>query len=144
VDARSDIFSFGSVFYEMLTGRRAFARDSKASTLSAILRQEPTPLGELVKDVPSELTRIVTQCLRKDPARRFQHLDDVRILLEQFREDMDRGTLSGGTGAVLPARRKINQPAIAVVALLGLLAAVLFVWWPTGRDRRRRGRCSRA
>jgi eukaryotic-like serine/threonine-protein kinase len=129
VDARSHIFSFGSVLYEMLTGRRAFASDSKASTLFAILHQEPTPLGDLVKDVPSELTRIVTQCLRKDPARRFQHFDDVRILLEQLREDIDRGTLSGGTGAVLPVRRKIIQPAIAVVALLGLLAAAVFVWW---------------
>src|SRR2546422_531764 len=69
IDARSDIFSFGSVLYEMITGRRAFLGDSRTSTLSAILHQEPKPLAELLEAVPPALGRIITQCLRQGPAR---------------------------------------------------------------------------
>jgi hypothetical protein len=70
VDARSDIFSFGSVLYEMVTGRRAFSGETRISTLSAILHKEPPPL----EDAPPELGRIIARCLRKDPARRTQQL----------------------------------------------------------------------
>ena len=71
VDARSDIFSFGAVLYEMLTGRRAFRADSKLSILSAILKDEPEPASTLRKEIPQELERIITRCLRKNPERRF-------------------------------------------------------------------------
>ena len=74
VDARSDIFSFGAVLYEMVTGRRAFRGDSKLSTLSAILRENPKPPSAIVHDMPRELEKIIARCLRKDPARRFQHM----------------------------------------------------------------------
>ena len=67
VDARSDIFSFGAVLYEMLTGRRAFRGDTKLSILSAILKEEPEPASSLRKEIPQELERIITRCLRKDP-----------------------------------------------------------------------------
>ena len=80
VDARSDIFSFGSVLYEMLTGRGAFQADSKITTLLAILHQEPEP----IEDVPPELDRVVRRCLRKDPERRFQHMGDVKVALEEL------------------------------------------------------------
>ena len=69
VDARSDVFSFGSVLYEMLCGRKAFTGDSAVSTLAAILNRDPAPLGE---EVPRDLERIVARCLRKDRARRWQ------------------------------------------------------------------------
>ncbi len=65
VDARSDIFSFGAVLYEMITGRRAFPGDSTATTLAAILHQEPKPVSELVKSVPRELERIVGSVLEE-------------------------------------------------------------------------------
>src|SRR6266852_7051487 len=74
VDARSDIFSFGSVLYEMTTGRRAFHGDSQIATLSAILKEEPKPASGLVPDVPRDLEMIINRCLRKDPARRFQYM----------------------------------------------------------------------
>jgi serine/threonine protein kinase len=70
VDARSDIFSFGSVLYEMVTGQRAFRGDSKLSTLSAILKEDPKPVSSVVPDVPRDLEKIITHCLRKDPGRR--------------------------------------------------------------------------
>jgi serine/threonine protein kinase/Tfp pilus assembly protein PilF len=87
VDARSDIFSFGTLLYEMVTGRRPFERDSNLSTLAAILYQQPKPVRELAPHVPAELQQIVGRCLRKDPSRRFQHIDDVKVLLEDLRQE---------------------------------------------------------
>ena len=86
VDARSDIFSFGAVLYEMLTGKRAFAGDSIVSILSAILRDEPRPAAEIVPDLPRELDRIITRCLHKDPNCRYQHAGDLKIDLQQVNE----------------------------------------------------------
>lgn len=89
VDARSDIFSFGAVLYEMLTGRRAFQGDSTASTLAAVLKEEPKPAGEIASGLPPESEKILTRCLRKEPERRFQHMDDVKVALE---EEIERGS----------------------------------------------------
>src|SRR5207248_4994056 len=79
-----------SVLYEMVTGRRAFAADSKMSTLSAILKEEPKP----PEGVPPDLEKIIRRCLRKDPARRFQHMDDLKVALEEVREDSESGRLT--------------------------------------------------
>ena len=70
VDARSDIFSFGSVLYEMVTGRRAFEGTNKISTLGAILHTEPKATSEISVGVPTELDKIIVRCLRKDPEGR--------------------------------------------------------------------------
>lgn len=82
VDSRSDIFSFGSVLYEMATGRRAFQGATKAATLSAVLRAEPQPIAEISPDLPEDLQRVAARCLRKDPDRRTRHIDDVKLALE--------------------------------------------------------------
>ncbi len=113
VDARSDIFSFGSVLYEMVTGRRPFEGATRISTLSAILHGEPQPLGDLVPDLPAELEKIISRCLRKDPERRAQHADDIKLALEELREDSASGKLSrasqaGGQAAATPE----EQPAL--------------------------------
>jgi serine/threonine protein kinase/Tol biopolymer transport system component len=84
VDARSDIFTFGAVLYEMVTGRRAFKGDSSLSTLSAVLHQEPEPVSRIAAGIPQQLERIIARCLKKDPGRRFQHMDEVRISLEEL------------------------------------------------------------
>jgi eukaryotic-like serine/threonine-protein kinase len=76
----------------MITGRPAFVGGSTASTLAAILRDEPVRISEVVTTVPPELERIVTRCLRKDPARRFQHMDDVRVELQEIKEDHESGS----------------------------------------------------
>ena len=72
VDSRSDIFSFGSVLYEMATGQRAFAGGSKLSSLSAVMYKDPEPASQKVAEVPPELDRIIARCLKKDPGRRWQ------------------------------------------------------------------------
>jgi serine/threonine protein kinase/Tol biopolymer transport system component len=123
LDARSDIFSFGSVLYEMLTGRRAFRGDSKLATLSAILHQEPAPL----QDVPPELEKLVLRCLRKDPERRTQHLADVKLALEDLKEESDSGKLRVPRQA--PGRRTARWaiPA-AIVLVLATAEAARWLW----------------
>ncbi|NUQ69128.1 MAG: serine/threonine protein kinase, partial [Phycisphaerales bacterium] len=86
LDARTDIFSFGAVLYEMLTGNRPFQGTSSMSVLSAVLTAEPAPLPA---ETPPDLTKIVHRCLRKDPERRFQHMDDLRVALEELKEDSE-------------------------------------------------------
>jgi eukaryotic-like serine/threonine-protein kinase len=94
VDARSDIFSFGVLLYEMVTGQRAFQGDSRLSTLSAVLREEPKPINQIVEGVPRELERIIARCLRKNPERRWQTMADLKVALEDLKEESDSGSLS--------------------------------------------------
>src|SRR5215469_6173605 len=89
VDARSDIFSFGLVLYEMLSGKRAFRAETRMATLAAILNSEPVPLVEVVPGVPKELERIVTRCLRKDLARRSQSIAEVKLEMEELIEESE-------------------------------------------------------
>jgi len=125
VDARSDIFSFGSVLYEMVTGRRAFRRDSPALTVAAILHLEPPPLPA---GTPSELERLIARCLRKDPARRFQHMDDVKVALEELKEESDSGKLTEAQAPARPRSRRFLRPALATAAVLVLAAGSVFLW----------------
>ncbi|PWT98226.1 MAG: hypothetical protein C5B51_29790 [Terriglobia bacterium] len=90
VDFRSDIFSLGAVMYEMITGRRAFAADSKLGTLAAILHKEPAPLSPVERPEAREIERIVARCLRKDPQRRWQSVGDVKIALEDALEELEQ------------------------------------------------------
>jgi len=127
VDARSDIFSFGSVLYEMVTGRGPFQGESKLATLTAILHQEPKAAGLLVEGVPAELERILGRCLRKDVDRRIQHIDDVKLALEELKEESESGA---GVAPIRPAARvprRLLLPAIA--AGLVLAAGAVAVGW---------------
>ena len=122
VDKRTDIFSFGSVLYEMVTGVRAFAGDSSISTLAAVVNQEPKPPSEIDAKIPRDLERIVARCLRKDPARRFQHLDDVAVELEEVR--IESGSHAAGTAAVV--RRRRMPVAIVAAATVAALAGAMW------------------
>ncbi len=115
IDGRSDIFSFGALLYEMVTGRRAFHGDSKLSTLSAILREEPKPASQVVEGLPRELERIIARCLRKSPERRFQAMPDLKVALEELKEESDSGTLGA---VVAPARRRVRRIGWAVAILV--------------------------
>jgi eukaryotic-like serine/threonine-protein kinase len=121
VDARSDIFSFGAVLYEMVTGQRAFPGDSSASTMAAVLKSEPKPPSQLVEGVPPDLERIIRRCLRKEPARRFQHVTDLKVDLEELKE----ATESGESVTAVPARSRSRKSLwiAAGIALPLVLAA---------------------
>ena len=126
VDARSDIFSFGAVLYEMVTGRRAFQGDTQASTLAAVLRDEPRPVSQLSAETPRDLEKLVARCLRKDPAKRFQHMADVQVALAELKEESDSGAL---TAAAPPPRHRRPAwlwPSCAIALVLLLSAAAWF------------------
>jgi eukaryotic-like serine/threonine-protein kinase len=97
VDARSDIFAFGVVLYEILSGRRAFECNSSIETLSAILRDEPAAL-----DLPSAITDVIQRCLRKLPRDRFQTMTEVRAAIQQAGEQPPRNSRRAPSLAVLP------------------------------------------
>jgi len=83
-DARSDLFAFGAVLYEMLTGRRPFVGDSPAERAAAILEHEPPPINPQQPCVPASLERLITTCLAKDPDERWQHAHDVSLELQEI------------------------------------------------------------
>lgn len=118
-DARSDIFSFGAILYEMLSGKRAFHGESSADTMSAILKEDPADLTETNRNISPALDRIVRHCLEKNPAERFQSARDVAFNLEALTE-ISTSTRSGLKA--LPEARK--RPRWFVPALAGLLLVV--------------------
>jgi serine/threonine protein kinase len=124
LDERSDIFSFGTVLYEMATGRRAFQGDSTPAVLAAVIAEEPRPPRELVADVPRDLERIIQRCLKKDPGRRFHDISDVKVELLEVKEDSESHPVAGGdAGPRRSRRRRIALIAAAVVIVAGLAVA---------------------
>jgi eukaryotic-like serine/threonine-protein kinase len=128
-DARSDIFSFGSTLYEMMTGQRAFQRQTITSTIVAVLRDEPPVSTSSGQALPAQLHHIVSLCLKKDPKRRIQHMVDVKLELEE---------MQGGHGADSTGIRRASFPGrfrsrwvwggagaiVAIAAGFGILAVV--------------------
>ena len=122
VDSRSDIFSFGAVLYEMLSGKRAFAGASAADTLSAILMTEPPDLAVTGHDTPPAVERIVRHCLEKNPVERFQSARDIAFDLEAL-----SGLSTPSATVPAPSRpRRLLRPALAGIALLVVIAAASF------------------
>ena len=127
-DARSDIFSFGAVLYEMTTGHRAFMGRSKISTLAAILQSDPKPAAELRPGLPRDLARIVERCLRKDPAWRYQSAADLKISLFDLQREIASGT-SPLAPAAQAAQPKWRGMRLAATAVLGLAFGAMGAWW---------------
>src|SRR5215212_5876223 len=95
VDHRSDIFAFGAILYEMLTGKRAFKRNSSIETLSAILKEEPEDLTDSMPNVPSQVEKLVRRCLEKDREQRFQSARDLAFNMETLSTFSPQSSLSG-------------------------------------------------
>jgi serine/threonine protein kinase len=131
VDARSDIFAFGSLLYEMATGHRAFRGNTQMSTISAILRDDPKPASEFRDDIPTPFARVITRCLRKDPARRFQHMADLKVELEDLKDESDSGKLVSSAPAAAPSggRRSKMMLWIGAAAALVIAAVVAVRLW---------------
>jgi Tol biopolymer transport system component len=116
IDSRSDIFSFGAMLYEMLTGKRAFKRETSAETMTAILREEPQALNDTGWQGPLELQRILARCLEKNVERRFQSASDLAFAMESL-----SGTSAGTSTAKSvppPKSRRAWLPWVIVAALL--------------------------
>jgi len=125
VDHRSDLFAFGVVLYEMLTGRRAFQRDTPAETMTAILKDDAPELVESRTDVSPTFDRIVRHCLEKSPDERFQSARDVAFALEA----LSGSAISSASAAAAGHHRRWLRP----VAALAFLAAALIVGLVVGR-----------
>jgi serine/threonine protein kinase/Tol biopolymer transport system component len=123
VDARTDIFAFGAVLYEMLTGRKAFDGKTQSSIIAAIMNVDPTPLSALVPIAPRALERLVMRCLAKDPDDRWQSAHDLLIQLRWIAGRKGQGQAAGA--ATPPARRK--RWAVAAIAASMLVIAGLGV-----------------
>jgi Tol biopolymer transport system component len=121
IDPRSDIFSFGAVLYEMLTGKRAFKRETSAETMTAILREEPQALNDTGWQGPLELQRILARCLEKNVARRFQSASDLAFAMESL-----SGT-SSGTPTGTSTAKAVSQPKALRAWLPWVIAAALLV-----------------
>jgi Tol biopolymer transport system component/predicted Ser/Thr protein kinase len=125
VDARSDIFSFGAVLYEMVTGCGAFPGDSKISILSAVLSHAPEPAGKIVRGLSLQLDGILARCLNKDPVQRFQTMEDLKAALEAVKEEEHIGVFRPVKAPRLALRR--GMWAVLALLLLGVGAAIWIV-----------------
>jgi eukaryotic-like serine/threonine-protein kinase len=125
IDARSDIFSFGAVLYEMISGKRAFRGDTNVDTMMSILKEEPPALSTAGRDVPPVLERIVHHCLEKDPAARFQSASDIAFALEALSpiSSAAAGATAGMSSSSIAAPT-FRKPWL-VPALLALISALV-------------------
>jgi serine/threonine protein kinase len=131
VDARSDVFSFGAMLYEMVTGRAAFAGNSRAETFAAVLREQPKAPSEVTPGLPRDMEKLILRCLQKDPDRRFQHMVDVRVELQEIKEESE----SRPTVSVVPARRsRLRWLAAGLAGALALSAGGWLLWRSRGAE----------
>ena len=125
-DERSDIFALGAVLYEMLSGKRAFKRDSPVETLNAILKEDPPEIAGPAVPIPPALDRIMRRCLEKNAAERFRSAHDLALALE---------AISGGGTAVLSRPRPGRAPWLALVGAFTLAGVVAAFYLLGGRPR---------
>jgi Tol biopolymer transport system component len=127
VDARADIFAFGAVLYEMLTGRAAFARDSAFGSVAAVIHESPPPLRDLVPGLPADLERLVERCMRKDRTRRVQTMADLHVALQDLADHL----ATASPAIVLEPQVSHRRTALWVGGALtaaAIILAVVFAW----------------
>lgn len=131
LDARSDIFSFGAILYEVLSGKRAFHGDTPADTMSSILKEDPPELSETNRNVSPALERIVQHCLEKNPEARFHSASDIAFDLEHL------SGISGGTAKIAPVEMASPRGRLflGIAGGLALAFAMLGLGWWLGKAR---------
>ena len=122
-DGRSDIFAFGAMLYEMLTGKRAFEGKSQLSVASAVLEKDPEPISTVQPLTPPALEHLVRTCLAKDPDQRFQSAHDLKLQLQWI----TAGGSQAGAPAVVVSRRKNRERLLAAAMVVGWVVAVAAV-----------------
>ena len=130
LDPRSDIFSFGAILYEMLSGKRAFHGNTPADTMSSILKEEPAEFAETNRNVSPALERIVHHCLEKNPESRFHSASDIAFDLEHLSGLSGSSARVAAAAGIAPGRRRLLIGGAAALALAGLVYGL--GWW-TGR-----------
>src|SRR6185437_9333005 len=130
-DQRSDIFAFGAILYEMVSGKRAFHGETAADTMSAILKEDVPELSETARNVPPGLDRIVRHCLEKSPTQRFQSSGDLAFDLESLTEDSSGASKSGMQAAAKQAVAANSRPALlqAAAIVIGAILIGVVGWW---------------
>jgi eukaryotic-like serine/threonine-protein kinase len=129
LDARTDLFSFGAVLYEMATGQLPFRGDSTATIFDAILNRAPVAPVRLNPDVPAELERIINKALEKDRKLRYQHAADVRTDLQRLKRDTDSGKSAAVTESVLVSRKRwLQWVAAGVVGVIAASVMAILLW----------------
>ena len=162
VDQRADLFAFGCVLYEMVTGKKSFSGRSAVETLQQILHEQPQPIEEIDPDLPAELQRILRKCLAKDPNRRYQGARDLAVDLDRLGQDVDAGRAVAMSDASAPAaagepvavesavaadieapRRAVSLPVAAAAVVAAGIVVGTAVWYalapspaPPGRAKR--------
>jgi eukaryotic-like serine/threonine-protein kinase len=123
LDSRTDLFSFGTVLYEMATGILPFRGESAGVIFNAILERKPVPPVRLNPDLPAEMERIINKCLEKDRDLRYQHAADIRTDLQRLKRDSESHKSAAGVGTALPTRTTRTSWMIGAVSLV-ILAVI--------------------
>jgi serine/threonine-protein kinase len=127
-DARTDLFAFGAVVYEMVTGRKAFAGTSQASVIAAIMQSDPRPMRDWQPVAPPALDRIVRQCLAKDPDERWQSAGDLTRELTWMASGDAMSVAPAGATAVTARTRTVSIKFAGIIALIATFVAGLLSW----------------
>src|SRR5256712_4402690 len=136
LDARTDLFSFGAVLYEMCTGTLPFRGDTSALIFNAILERPPVPPVRINPDVPHKLEEVINKAVEKDSRLRYQHASDIRTDLQRLKRDTESGkTVSSGTATPLWSRRSMLVGAVAFVFVIAVISVAAFYFGSSGRTR---------
>ena len=130
IDARSDIFSFGAVLYEMCTGRRAFSGESAASVIAEILRGEPKSAQLVNSELPAELHRIIGKTLEKDPGDRYQTANDLMVDLRRLkRQYLESSSAEKKTHSFPAGSAWLRASSHWTVAIAAILLLLMISFW---------------